>query len=73
MTATMNQVLNDVQTLTPTEKGFVVQCMISSLDTKQDENSTQKWEELVKQRYNDVITKKVETVSWETIKQQVGV
>ena len=73
MTATMNRVMNDMQTLSANEKGFVVQCMISSLDTKQDENSTKEWASIANKRYEDIKSKKVQTISWDEIKQKVGI
>ncbi len=71
MTTSMNKVMDEIETLTPREKGFVAQYIIASLDTHQDENSTKKWELLALKRYEDIVSGKVETVSWDDIKQQV--
>jgi len=71
MTATMHKVIDEIQTLTPTEKGFVAQYIISSLDTKQDENSTKEWASLAKERYEELSSGKVEAVSWDSIKKQI--
>ena len=71
MTTAMDKVMHEIETLTPREKGFVAQYIIASLDTCQDENSTREWELLARERYEDIVSGKVETVSWDTIKQQV--
>ena len=71
MTTVMDRVMHEIETLTPREKGFVAQYIIASLDTRQDENSTREWELLARERYEDIVSGKVETVSWDAIKQQV--
>jgi putative addiction module component (TIGR02574 family) len=73
MTAIMDKVMNDIQTLTPSEKGFLVQYVISSLDTQQDENSNEEWELLAKKRYEEIETGKTQAESWDNIKQQIGI
>ena len=71
MTAKMNNVIGEIETLTATEKSFVVQYIISSLDKKDDKDATEKWASLAKNRYEELHSGKVESVSWESIKQQV--
>ncbi len=40
MIATLSRVIDEIQTLSPKEKGFVAQCILSSLDSPQDKNSS---------------------------------
>ena len=46
-------------------------CLISSLETKQDEGVDQAWADLAEKRYEELISGKVEPVSWEDIKKDV--
>ena len=67
----MNKVLKDVQTLSVTEKNNLMKFLIASLDETHDNDSDQQWANLAKTRYEEIESGKVQTVSWEHIKQQV--
>lgn len=67
----MNKVLEDVQTLSTSEKNNLVKFLIASMDETHDNDSDQQWANLAKQRYQEIESGKVQTVSWEHIKQQV--
>jgi len=67
----MNKVLEDIQTLSPSEKNDLMKFLIASMDTTHDNDSDQQWANLAKQRYEEIESGKVQTVSWEHIKQQV--
>ena len=54
MTAKMDQVMSELETLSASEKGMIVRYLIASLDNREDENSTQKWVELAKNRYDSL-------------------
>ena len=71
MTVTMNNVMNDIETLSSSEKGFIAQYLIASLDSIQDEDATQKWAELAKGRYDELKSGEVKAVSWEHIKKNI--
>ena len=71
MTAKMNQVMSELETLSASEKGIIAQYLIASLDDREDENTTQKWVELAKNRYDSLESGEVKTVSWESIKQNI--
>lgn len=71
MTKIMNKVLEDVQTLTINEKNNLMKFLIASMDEIHDNDSDQQWANLAKQRYEEIESGKVQTVSWEHIKQQV--
>jgi len=67
----MNKVLEDVQTLSTSEKNNLMKFLIASMDEIHDNDSDQQWANLAKKRYGEIESGKVQTVSWEHIKQQV--
>lgn len=71
MTIAMNKAIEDLQELTPNEKGFVAQYLISSLDTVQDADAQNEWAELAKKRFESLENGDVQSVSWESIKNQI--
>ncbi len=71
MTKIMNKVLEDVRTLSTNEKNDLMKFLIASMDEIHDNDSDQQWANLAKQRYQEIESGKVQTVSWEHIKQQV--
>ena len=71
MTAKMNQVMSELETLSASEKGMIAQYLIASLDNREDENCTEQWAELSKNRYESLVSGQVNPVSWDTIKQNI--
>lgn len=71
MTIAMNKAIEDLQELSPNEKGFVAQYLISSLDTVQDVDAQAQWSELAKKRFESLENGDVQSVSWESIKNQI--
>ena len=71
MSATVKQVIEDVKDLTAREKALVAHCLISSLETKQDDGVDQLWVDLAEKRYEELISGQVKPTSWENIKKKV--
>jgi hypothetical protein len=71
MTIAMNQAIRDLQDLTFSEKGFVAQYLIASLDTIQDDDAQSEWVELAKKRFESLENGDVQSVSWASIKNQI--
>ncbi|MFA5016843.1 MAG: addiction module protein [Methylobacter sp.] len=67
----INQVLENAKHLNITERALVAHCLISSLETRQDEGVEQAWAELAELRYQELVSGKVESVSWDDIKKDV--
>jgi len=67
----VSQVIDSAKHLNFNERALVAHCLISSLETKQDEDVEQKWLELVEKRYQDLISGKAESISWQDIKKEV--
>ena len=67
----IKQVIEKTRHLTVKERALVAHCLISSLETKQDEGVGQAWADLAEKRYKELISGEVESVSWEDIKKDV--
>lgn len=71
MSAKFNKVIEEVKHLNAQERALVAHCLISSLETKQDEGVDMAWAELAEKRYNELLTGKVKSVSWKRIIKEV--
>lgn len=67
----MSQVLEKAKQLNVNERALVAHCLISSLETKHDEGVEQSWAELAELRYQELVSGKVASVSWDDIKKKV--
>lgn len=63
----INQVLENAKHLNINERALVAHCLISSLETRQDEGVEQAWAELAELRYQELLSGKVESVYIGTI------
>ncbi len=71
MAANIKQVIEDIKKLSADERALIAHCLISSLETKQDENVEEAWAELAEKRFAELSSGKVKSVSWEDIKAKV--
>lgn len=71
MSVTFKQVIENIAELSSDEKALVAHCLISSLETKQDEGVDNAWVELAEKRYLELETGAVKGVSWQEIKNIV--
>ncbi len=67
----VKQIIKDVKGLTAHEKALIAHCLISSLETRQDDDVDTLWAELAEKRYEDLISGKVKPISWEKIKENI--
>ncbi len=67
----INQIIEKAKQLDINERAMIAHCLISSLETRQDEDADQAWEKLAEKRYQELISGKVESVSWDDIKKDV--
>ena len=54
MTVAMNKTIRDIEELTPMEKGFVAQYLISSLDSTEDADAQKEWANLALKRFESL-------------------
>ena len=67
----VRQVIKSTTHLNAKEKAMVAHCLISSLETRQDEGVDEAWAELAQQRFAELTSGAVESVSWEEIKKNI--
>lgn len=71
MSAVLKQVVENIEHLSSDEKAFVAHCLISSLETKPENNVDQAWKELAEQRFAELESGEVKGVSWQDIKKNI--
>ena len=71
MSARMKQIFENIKVLSSEEKALVAHCLISSLETKQDDDVEDAWAELAESRLSELTSGEVEGVSWESIKKNI--
>jgi len=67
----IKQVIEKTKYMSPKERALIAHCLISSLETKQDEGADQAWADLAEKRYEELISGNVAPVTWEEIKKDV--
>ena len=71
MSAKMKQVIENIKDLSSDEKAFIAHCLISSLETQQDDDVEDIWADLAEKRLSDLKLGSVQGVSWENIKKEI--
>lgn len=67
----IEQVIESTKKLSSSEKALLAHCLISGLDTIQDEGVEEAWAELAKKRFDDLASGRVKGVSWGNIKDKL--
>ena len=71
MSALFKQVIENIGELSVSERALVAHCLISSLESKQDDGVDDAWAELAETRLLELESGAVQGGSWEAIKHQV--
>lgn len=71
MSAVFNQVIEDIKQLSADERALIAHCLISSLESKQDEGVDDAWAELAERRYLELQSGMAKGLSWSEIKKSV--
>jgi len=71
MSAAFKQVIENIKDLSPNERALVAHCLISSLESRQDEGVDEAWAELSEKRLMELKSGEVKGVSWGEIKNKV--
>jgi putative addiction module component (TIGR02574 family) len=71
MAEKIKQVIENIKKLSAAEKALIAHCLISSLETRQDENVDEAWADLAEKRYAELVSGNVKPVSWEEIKNEI--
>lgn len=67
----IKDILESTKHLSGNDKAKLAHCLISSLDTAQDDNVDGAWAELAEERLSQLNSGAVKGVSWSEIKEQV--
>ena len=71
MSAVFNKVIQNIEELSSDEKALVAHCLISSLESKHDDNVDKEWGKLAQKRLVELQSGSVKGVSWENIKKEI--
>jgi len=71
MSAKMKQVIENIKDLSSDEKALIAHCLISSLETKQDDIVDDAWAAIAETRFSELMSGSVQGVSWEEIKKEI--
>ena len=71
MSVEFKQLIENIRELSPGERALLAHCLISSLETEQDEGVDDAWKVLAERRALELETGAVKGVSWEEIKNEV--
>ena len=71
MATKIKQVIEDIKKLSSDERALVAHCLISSLETRQEEGVEDAWADLAERRYAELASGDIEPVSWEEVKKEV--
>ena len=71
MATKIRQVIEDIKKLSSDERALVAHCLLSSLETTQEEGVEEAWADLAERRYAELVSGDVEPVSWEEVKKEV--
>ncbi len=71
MSVVFKQAIENIRELSADEKALMAHCLISSLESKQDEGVDEAWAKLAEERYLELESGVVKGVSWEEIKNVV--
>lgn len=67
----IKQVLENAKNLTSSEKAMLAHCLISSLDSVQDEGVEEAWGQLAEKRFSELASGQVKGLSWDEIKKDI--
>jgi len=71
MTQNMHKAVNDIKELTQSERNEILKLLIVSIDENHDLDSQKEWMDLATKRLNEIESKSIQTVGWDTIKERV--
>ena len=69
MSVKFKQIIENIKKLSAEERALVAHCLISSLETIQDEGVDEAWADLAEKRFTDLESGTVNGIPWQDIKQ----
>ncbi len=71
MSARVKQLIENIRNLSADERALVAHCLISSLESKQDDDVDDAWAVLAENRYSDLESGITKPASWQDIKKEI--
>ena len=71
MSSKVSQIIEDVKSLSAKERAFLARCLLSSLDTIEEESVDEEWAKLAQKRYKELKSGLVKSVTWDEIKKDI--
>lgn len=71
MSTVFKQAIENIKEFSPRERALVTHCLISSLETEQEQGADEAWGALSKSRLAELESGAVKGVSWEAIKNEI--
>ena len=71
MSVIFNQIIEDIKQLSADERALIAHCLISSLESKQDEGVDDAWAALAEKRYLELQSGKVQGLLWKEVESAV--
>lgn len=71
MQPNFKHVIEEAKHLNSNERALIAHCLISSLESNQEDYVDPAWADLAEKRYNELISGKVKPVTWEEIKKEI--
>ncbi len=71
MSVTFKRIVEDIKNLSAGERALVAHCLISSLESKQEDGVDEAWLDLAEKRYLALVSGEVQGLSWEEIRNEV--
>ncbi len=71
MSVVFKQTIENIKELSAAEKALMAHCLISSLESQQDEGVDEAWAHLAEERYLELESGAVKGISWEEIKHEI--
>ncbi len=71
MQPNFKHVIEETKHLNSNERALIAHCLISSLESNQEDYVDTAWADLAEKRYNELISGKVKPMIWEEIKKDI--
>ena len=69
MSETLKYLMDNISQLSTQEKAIAAHCLLSSMNSKSDDNVDKEWLRLAEQRSAELVSGDVEPLTWTQIKQ----
>lgn len=72
MSAKTKQAIECIRNLSAEERALLAHCLISSLESKQDEDVDDAWASLAEKRFSELESGATKGISWQDIRREIN-